>query len=67
VALAGDDDDVAGRGERDRALDRGATVDHTLGVRRPCAISAMIASGSSLRGLSEVMIATSAWSAAPRP
>ena len=58
-----------GRGQRDGALDRRAAVDasrSTAAPARPAAISAMIASGSSLRGLSEVTIATSARSAAAR-
>ena len=62
VALAGDDDDVARRGQRrSRARSpRGGRSSRSAPGPRPAAISAMIASGSSERGLSEVTIATSA-------
>ena len=69
VALAGDQDDVARLGELDRALDRRARGRARPRARAstPARISSMIASGSSLRGLSEVTIATSASSEAIRP
>ena len=69
VPLAGDHDDVARPGQLDRALDRRARGRARPPARRriPARISSMIACGSSLRGLSEVTIATSASSVAIRP
>ena len=59
-----------GRGELDRAADRGAPVDLELDVppsRARRHLASTIASGSSERGLSEVMIARSASRAADLP
>ena len=72
VALAGDDDGVAGLGPAERQRDRGAAVDLDLDLARspssaPAATSATIASGSSERGLSEVTTARSESSAPARP
>ncbi len=63
VALAGDHDRVARPARAQRQRDRRAPVGLDLDARRrrsiPARISAMIASGSSERGLSEVTIARS--------
>ena len=67
-ALAGDQHDVAVARRLDRARDRGRAVELDLHVAvAPATISSMIACGSSLRGLSDVTIATSASSDAIRP
>ena len=67
-ALARDEDDVAGGRELDRAPMAAARSSSTsTGRSAPATISATIASGSSLRGLSDVTIATSASSAASFP
>ena len=68
VPLARDHDDVAGPGQLDRPADRRARSGSTSGSPViPARISSMIACGSSLRGLSEVTIATSESSVAIRP
>ena len=67
MALAGDHHDVVGGGPADGQLDRGPPVrlDDELAVgpgpvRQPSTIASMIRTGSSDRGLSDVMTVTSA-------
>ena len=69
VALARDHDDVAFTRELDaRAIASRRSGSTSTSASAPATISAMIASGSSLRGLSEVTIARSASSRGdPRP
>src|SRR5687768_4886810 len=70
VPLAGDDDDVVVGGAGDGLRDRGAAIGNLVVLvvaADAWTISAMIASGGSLRGLSLVTITSSARRAAISP